>query len=201
MSYEILTLPVGQLQTNCYVVYDLRTKYGIIIDPGDEGDFIASACQRENIKPKMIIATHGHFDHILGTFYLQTALDIPLYIHPKDEFLVDDMVSSAKYFLGIKPDPRPRINRYLAYRQIIRLGPSSFTVVHTPGHTPGSVCLYDKKNKIIFCGDLIFESGGVGRTDFKYSSEVLMRKSLTTIKSFGRSCTIYPGHGRKFILS
>lgn len=174
------TLVVGQMATNCYIVGD------IIIDPGDDAEYIMS---RLDAKPRMIVATHGHFDHIMAAFALQRAYNIPFYIHKDDEFLLKNMRSSAKHFLGLPDvDPPPVPSRL-----------QGISFIHTPGHTPGSICL--KFGDELFVGDTLFAGGGIGRTDFSYSNKKDLEKSIHTILSFPKETKLFPGHGESFTIS
>lgn len=167
-------LVVGVMATNCYLIDDM------IIDPGDDAEYIMSHIDE---KPTKIVATHGHFDHIMSAFALQQAYNIPFYIHPDDIFLLQNMRSSAMHFLGLKdvdpaPNPTPIEN--------IRF-------IHTPGHTPGSICLEFEDGIIV--GDTIFAGGAVGRTDFSYSSKKDLESSIERILSYSKHTKLFPGHG------
>lgn len=190
---KILTLPVGQLQTNCYLLIDEKTEKVLIIDPGDDADYIQRIISDHSCTPIKIIATHGHFDHIMAITELKLAYNIPFLINKKDEFLVKNVQSSAKHFLGIQPDPPPTIDKYLA--KTVTFGNEKLEVIETPGHTPGSICLYHKKSNSLFTGDLLFSQGSVGRTDFSYSNTNHLQESLKNIFSLPLSIAIYPGHG------
>jgi hydroxyacylglutathione hydrolase len=178
----IETLVVGQMATNCYLVN------GIIIDPGDDAEYIISHCKT---KPVTIVATHGHFDHILAAYALQLAYNIPFIMHEADAFLLQTMQSSAKHFLHITTDPPPKITKYIEGGDTI----GDFTVMHTPGHTPGSICLYSKKENVLFSGDTIFAGGAVGRTDHTYSDPLALSQSIQKILSLPPETKILSGHG------
>ena len=198
LGLEVITLVVGQLATNCYLVIDNPLHEALIIDPGDAPEFISDKLQELGLKPKMIVATHGHFDHIMGAFALQQAFNIPFSIHANDAFLVKRMSESAKHFLGIKiADPPPFITQTLENRQIVTIGATSFTIMHTPGHTPGSICLYNKGQQVVFVGDTIFADGGVGRTDFSYSNPQVLGRSIRSILTLPMSTKLLSGHGDK----
>lgn len=191
-------LPVGQLKTNCYLVFDKDSQEGLIIDPGDDADYIMRIIADEQIKPTRILATHGHFDHLLATTELKLAYNIPFLIHRKDEFLVKNMQKSAKYFLKIKEvDPSPAIDGFLSEGQKIPFGRYQLEVLETPGHTPGSVCFFLREKCVLFCGDTVFKDG-VGRTDFSYSNPQDLEKSLQKIFSLPPATIFYPGHGPEF---
>ncbi len=208
---NIITLPLGELETNCYLVSDSETKEAFIIDPADEGTLISERILSEKLKPKAIILTHGHFDHVLACLELKLNFQVPIYLHPLDNFLLKDTPKSAKYWLGHSVDPVPPADLPLSDNQILTLGNEKLTVLHTPGHTPGSISLLHTKNlkskilnhKSIFVGDLIF-SDGVGRTDFSYSSETDLKNSINLLNSrlstLNSKPMVFPGHGNPFTL-
>jgi len=196
MKIKVLILPVGQLQTNCYVMEDEETREGWIIDPGDDGDYIARVLAEKEIKPVKILATHGHFDHIMAALELQLNYQIPFLVHEKDEFLVSSLQKRAKHWLGYESPPPPKIDEYLKGEQKLSIGGVKFEVVETPGHSPGSVALYSPSERIVFVGDLMFAGGGVGRTDFSYASEEDLYKSIKKILGLPSKTVIYSGHGK-----
>lgn len=195
---SVLTLPVGQLSTNCYIVSDGKTSKSLIVDPGDDPDYITRVISDKKLNPTLIVATHGHFDHIMAVAQLKWNLDIPFKINKKDKFLVENLQSSAKHFLGIEVSAPPNEDGYLKEGDTIEIGGEKLKVVETPGHTPGSICLYNQKEKILFCGDLLFSQKGVGRSDFSYSNSVLIQKSIKKILTLPYDTKVYPGHGESF---
>jgi hydroxyacylglutathione hydrolase len=187
---NIHKIVVGQMAENCYIVTD--SDEVIIIDPGDDAEHISDVLARLNVIPSIIIATHGHFDHIMAAFALQMAYKIPFVMHGADAFLVRNMAMSAKHFLGLTTvDPPPNINKYIQDGDTI----ASLTVLHTPGHTPGSVSLVG--DGVIFTGDTIFADGAVGRTDFSYSSAADLKTSIQKILQLPKNTIMYPGHGEE----
>lgn len=196
---KVKRLEVGQLKTNCYLATDVKSKKTLIIDPGDDADLIIQTISDERTKPTKIIATHGHFDHVMAAYELQLAYRIPFLINQRDEFLLNNMRSSAKYFLSVDPGPPPKIDGYLK-RSHVSAGEHVFKVLETPGHTPGSVSLYDKEEKVLFSGDLIFEGGAVGRTDFKYSNHEDLENSIKKLSSLSDNTRVLAGHGKSFKL-
>lgn len=193
MKYKCYCL--GQLQTNTYLLFDENSLENAIIDPSDDANFIIEEILHNNLKPKYILATHGHFDHILAAWELQLAFDIPFYISKKDLFLVENMAKSAEYWLKTKIIEKPP-GKILFLEDIkdFSLGENKIEFVYTPGHTPGSVCYFIKKEKFIFTGDTLFNNG-IGRTDFKYSRPLDIQKSIKMIKSKFKNYLILPGHG------
>lgn len=197
-NISIKRLVVGQMAEDCYLVSDTGTKETLIIDPGDDPEYISDVISREGLKPILIAATHGHFDHILGVRALQLAFNLPFLINTQDKFLVRRSSSTAKHYLGIKyADPNPQILSDLKDGDFIKIGKINLTVMSTPGHTPGSICLYGKKEKIIFVGDLVFEGGDVGRTDFIYASRGKLKESIKKILTLPGNTLVYPGHGKE----
>ncbi len=195
---QVISLTVGQLQTNCYLIVDKSSHDTLIVDPGDDADYITRIISDHQLKPVIIIATHGHFDHILAAAELKLAFNIPFYIHKEDIFLVSRMKTSADHFLGVKTDDPAVVDGFL--KDKVTLDESKLAVIHTSGHTPGSICLYSKEEKILFCGDLLFAQRAVGRTDFAYSSQKDLEKSLKRIFRLPGETEVYPGHGEPFNL-
>ncbi|TAL80252.1 MAG: MBL fold metallo-hydrolase [Bacteroidetes bacterium] len=192
---EIISLSVGQLQTNCYIVFDKGNKKALIIDPGDDADFIQRKISDVRLLPVGICATHGHFDHIMGVTELRLAYQIPFYMCPKDIFLLQNLQSSVKYFLHIESDPILPPDKLLHEGSVIKVGSISFSILETPGHTPGSISLYSPSQKILFVGDLMFENGSIGRTDFSYGDYSKLIKSLHKILDHPAGTRVYSGHG------
>ncbi|MDO8638666.1 MAG: MBL fold metallo-hydrolase [Candidatus Daviesbacteria bacterium] len=194
---KILTLPVGQMGTNCYLI-ESDGEIGII-DPGDDGDFIIRKIIDLGAKPVWVVATHGHFDHVLAVSEICLSLDIPFYLNPQDNFLLEKTQDSAEYFLKIDVDPiliKP-LPLSPASQARLGVGKEEFQVIETPGHSPGGICLYNKKEKVLFSGDLIFARGLVGRTDFKYCSKENLQKSIKKILKLPEDVALYPGHGEE----
>lgn len=192
---KILRVVVGRLQTNCYLLINDKASQAIIVDPGDDADYIIRNISDERLTPTQIIATHGHFDHIMAATELQLAYNIPFLIHKKDEFLVGRLNETACYFIGVEGGLPPKINGHLKQEQKIKLGKLSFEIIETPGHTPGSVCLYNRKEEILIAGDLIFAGGGVGRTDFSYCNAKNLKTSIAKILELPKETAVYSGHG------
>ena len=192
---KIISLTVGQMATNCYILADRDTGEGIVVDPGDDAEYISDRLLREKITPSLVVATHGHFDHIMGAFAVTAGFGIPFAIHKNDEFLVARMPQTARHFLGVASDPAPLVSRYLTEGDILQVGTHELTVMETPGHTPGSVCIYDKVENTLFCGDLLFSGGGVGRTDHEYASRTDLVRSIARVMKLPGRTMLYCGHG------
>jgi len=190
---QITRLPLGQLQANCYLVSCPKTKEGAIIDPVDSGDFIIQKIQDLGIQPQLIIATHGHFDHVLAALELKLALNLPFALHPADLPLLKKATRSADFWLKTQADPTPPVDRFLKDGDLISFGTQKLKVMETPGHTPGSICLYDQK-QVLLSGDTVFKKA-VGRTDYSYSNRKQMKGSLKKILKLPNTVRILPGHG------
>lgn len=191
---EIETLTVGQLQTNCYLVWDRISRRSIILDPGDDAELIINRLRDLNLHPQLILATHGHYDHLLAAHELKWAFNIPLHLHASDAFLVRRLRESTFHWLGTESGPPPAIDRFLKENEVIRFGQSSLSVLETPGHTPGSICLISQNSSTIFSGDTLFHQG-VGRTDLSYSSPTALENSLEKLFKLPADTVVYPGHG------
>ena len=191
-------LVLGELATNCYIVWD-EEKRGVIIDPADEGAVISEWMEERGIKPMLILATHGHFDHILAVEELKLIYHVPFGLSSRDEFLIKNMEKSANYWLSgqqslVKID---KIEVDLDKQDEIEVGDIKISVVKTPGHTPGGCCLWIKSEEWLFTGDLLF-ADGVGRTDLSYSSKADLAESIKRISELTRGTEILPGHGESF---
>lgn len=192
---EILQLPVGQMQTNCYLLIDEHTRETTIIDPGSEADFITEEILKNKAKPVRIIFTHGHFDHILGAFELVLNFSIPCYLHQKDLSIYQKTRSSSQYWQEKNDSPTPPIITKLNFftpDHIFRIGEQLLTVIETPGHTPGSVSLSTDGH--LFTGDTLF-SDSIGSTSHRYSDPKMIHDSLQLISSYPHHTIIHPGHG------
>jgi len=193
-------LPVGQMNANCYLLYYKQSGECVIIDPGDEAEYIERKIADHELTPTQIIATHGHFDHILAATELKLAYKIPFLLHEKDDFLLARMRDSSMHFQGIDPGPPPPVDIFLKGGEEISMGKTKFQILPTPGHTPGSICLYLKAQKTIFVGDLCFADGSIGRTDHRYSNQKDMINSLQKLHKLPKGTLVYPGHGEEFYL-
>lgn len=188
------------MKSNCYLVYQPKTFHAFIIDPGDDDEYIIGKISQLNLKPKLILMTHGHFDHLMAAYALQTHYKIPVRLHKNDTFLVQQMSSSAKHFLGFDPGPPPVLDQNYLKTETLKLAGITFDIIESPGHTPGSICLYSQKNHCLFSGDLIFTRGGLGRYDFSYSDKNQLLSSVQRILKLPLETIVYPGHGDSFSL-
>lgn len=195
---EVLRLPVGQFNANCYLVYDYYSREALVVDPGDSADFILTKIIEFDLNPRGIIATHGHFDHLGAASEIVLSYPVPFMIHKKDEFLLMRLRRTSIHFTKIDPGPEPQVDRFIKGGDSVSVGNSNLKVIETPGHTPGSIVLYCREQKIIFSGDLIFINGEVGRSDHSYSSPSTLQASIQKITKLPDKTIVYPGHNGEF---
>ncbi len=197
----ICTYSVGQLGTNAYLVCDDVTKATVILDPGDDADFLQEEIDRLGCKPAAILLTHGHYDHFLGCDALRKRYGIPLWIHPADAPLLQDMRGNVSGLFFAKGTVISAADRTFSDHEILEFGKLSLEVIHTPGHTPGSVCflLSGQSEQVLFSGDTLF-CASVGRTDFPGGDTETLFRSLDRLYDLG-TMLVYPGHGQTTELS
>lgn len=180
---------VGPLETNCYVLGDEDSKEAVVIDPGGDPEAIKNYIKKNNLKLKYIINTHGHGDHIGANPYFPGA---DVLIHESDaDFLTEPALNLSSSF-GLKISV-PKANRLLNDGDKIKVGKLELEVMHTPGHTPGGICL--RYDNIIFTGDTLFFEG-VGRTDIPNASwDRLLESIKNKLMALPDESRVYPGHG------
>ncbi len=193
---EITTLVVGQLQTNCHIVTDPDTGSCLIVDPGDDGQYIADRILSLSVTPVAIALTHGHFDHILAAFELQHIFTVSCYLHPSDTFLLKRMNSTASYYLntGVADLPAPFTTPY-PRDAVLEVGTEKMTILPAPGHTPGGVALACSAQGLCLTGDTVFAEGAIGDWRHEYSSKEQLLASVASILSLPPRTRLYPGHG------
>ena len=191
---EIIAIPVGALEVNCYIVWDRATLDGVIIDPGADADEIEAAVKENGLKVRCVLNTHGHFDHVGADAAMKAAFGAPVAIHPDDAPLMADAHEHGIFF-GVETPKQAAPDILLEDGQSVEFGPLKFKVIHTPGHTRGGVCLYLEGAKALFTGDTLF-AGSVGRTDFEGGSmDELMSSISRKLLSLDDKVMVLPGHG------
>lgn len=186
------TVCVGAFQVNCYILAPESNSSAIIIDPGDQEDKIKQILDKYKLMPGLIVNTHGHIDHI-GS---DDKFSAPVYIHKDDLAALKDPRINLSAFLSSPVGLKSKA-KALEDKENIVLGRIQLEVIHTPGHTPGGICLLMKKpmNKILFSGDTLFYQG-IGRTDFSGANEALLIKSIKEkLFKLPEDTIVYPGHG------
>lgn len=188
----IKKLVVGELEANCYILADEKTKETVVIDPGAEGERILELIKQNLLKILYIVDTHAHIDHISANDILRRRTGAPLLIHTADAHLLKDAELNLSTMLEERREFLPP-TKLLKEGDEIRVNNFCLRVLHTPGHTPGSICLYTKGK--IFTGDTLF-AGARGRTDLPGGSfEDLQRSIREKLLILPDEVVVYPGHG------
>ncbi|MFQ5990358.1 MAG: MBL fold metallo-hydrolase, partial [Candidatus Methylomirabilales bacterium] len=173
-------------------VVDERSREALLIDPGLESEGIYDVIQEERLQLSAIVNTHGHFDHVCGNAFFKVKTGAPVLLHPEDVPLMRQAVEQALAFGFQVPAPHPP-DRLLNEGDEVTVGESRLRVFHTPGHTPGGICLYGEG--VVFVGDTLF-NGSVGRTDMPGGSyEVLISSIRSKLLALPDETAVYPGHG------
>jgi glyoxylase-like metal-dependent hydrolase (beta-lactamase superfamily II) len=188
---KIHTIVVGTLQTNCYILQS--DSAAIIVDPGDEPERIVRFVEDIKVKPTRIIATHTHFDHVLGVDAIRAKLKIPFLIHRDDLSMLESMQSRVRQIMGFEVPPPPKVDSYLKDGDVLRVGEESIRVLHTPGHSPGSISV--SGTGYVFTGDALFNQS-IGRTDLPGGDlQTLIHSIKDRLFKLDDETVVYPGHG------
>ncbi len=187
----VKALAVGPIMANCFVLGCEQSLEGAVIDPGDEPDRILEVLTEYNLSAKLIINTHGHFDHVGANRKLKEATGAPILIHALDTPMLTQLASSAAAW-GMVAENSPPPDRELEDGDQVNFGHITLKVLHTPGHTPGGISLYTDKE--VFVGDTLF-AGSIGRTDFPGGSFETLKSSIhQKLFSLDEDLVVYPGH-------
>jgi glyoxylase-like metal-dependent hydrolase (beta-lactamase superfamily II) len=193
---KVETVISGDIQTNCYLIYDSNSKAALIIDPGQDDIKVIAEIERLKIKPEMLINTHGHFDHIIADDIIRDKFNIPLAVHKDEIEMIMDPAKNISAFYGM-PTAVKQPEIVLQDGQIVKLSFTQFQVLHTPGHSRGGICLLF--DKFLISGDTLFKCD-IGRTDLENGSFEILMSSLEKLKKLAPSLIVYPGHGESTIL-
>ncbi len=193
MIHEIL--PVGMLACNCSIIGDEATGEAVVIDPGDDIERVQEILTRHKLTPKYIIATHAHIDHVGGIEELKKVSAAALLMHKEDLPLYQNLALQAAW-LGVRPPGVVEVDQFLRPGDAVRCGGLAFEVLHTPGHSPGSLSLHlPGDHHRIFSGDTLFQ-GSIGRTDLWGGSfDQILRSVHETLLRFPDETPVFPGHG------
>jgi len=193
---QAFLIPVTPFQQNCSLVFDSERKIGAIVDPGGDVAVILDAIAQSGITVEKILLTHGHIDHAGGAAELKEKLGVPIEgPHPEDLFLLETLdETGAKYGMT---DARPVTpDRWLKEGDTVTVGGLSFAIYEAPGHTPGSVVLFNDENRFALVGDVLFQ-GSVGRTDFPRGDHATLIRSIKEkLYPLGDDVVCLPGHGQ-----
>ncbi len=194
MPYEILTLVNGSLEENCYFLRDRSCDEGILIDPGSGSEDLRRRLGA--LRPALMLATHGHFDHIGAVADLADAYGCPFRMSRADAGLLETLEDTYAFY-GLGSTRRPKVDQWLEAPGLVRAAGLELEVLGTPGHTPGGLCFHHKASGSLFTGDTLF-AGSVGRSDFEGSSHeqliASIRRELLALPD-SDAVAVYPGHG------
>ncbi len=190
------TFPVPPLSCNCSIVGDLETKQAVVIDPGGNPERILKEIESLDLTVSAILHTHAHFDHFLASGHIKQATGAPLCLHPHDEDLWSMLEIQCQMF-GVPYVPVPAPDQWIQDEEVMVIGPYAATVLHTPGHTPGSTCFYFPDQDLVFSGDTLFR-GGIGRTDlWGGDGKSIVQSIRERLYSLKEETLVIPGHGRE----
>lgn len=195
---EFKTFIFSPFQENTYVLWD-ETKDCIIVDAGNffpnENEQLDKFIAKNDLKPLQLVNTHNHLDHVFGTGYLADKYNIKLASHPADNFWIDNFMSTAEGYglSGVKQPPKPSVE--LTEGTPYKFGNTELEIIHVPGHSPGGVALHHPKQKLLFCGDILFQ-GSIGRTDLpKGNHNDLINGIKTKLMKLPDETRVFSGHG------
>jgi len=188
----LIRLVVGPLQVNCFILADEKTKEAVVIDPGDDAQDILKIIRDKGFNVKYIVITHGHFDHVGANKALKDATGAELLIHEGDAPVMASASQHSQAF-GMNTQSSPRADRYVKHGDIITAGEVSLKVLHTPGHSPGGISLFDQG--MVFTGDSLF-AGSIGRTDLPGGDLMTLIRSIkTNLMTLPDDTKVFCGHG------
>ncbi len=187
----------NELEVNAFVLHD-ESGACLIVDPGCKNPAQQQKLKQyitdHSLQPEYIVLTHGHFDHVAGAAWAKSEFACPLLMHKDDLFLLKDSVQHAALF-GIRVEEPPLPDRYLQDGDHLALGKTDISVLHVPGHSPGSICLYMAADHLLICGDVLF-MGSIGRTDlFGGNHEQLISGIKEKLMTLPGDTEVWPGHG------
>jgi hydroxyacylglutathione hydrolase len=192
MIHEIIS--VGPLQCNCSIIGDETTREGMVIDPGDDIEDVIALIDKHHLKIKQIVVTHAHIDHVGGAMKLRAATGAPILLNQNDDALLR-MLDVQAAWIGVAPPGNVQTDQNLADADTLTAGKLTANVLHTPGHTEGSVCLYFPAQQKLIAGDTLF-AGSIGRTDLPGGS---FKKIITSLHdkvlALPDETVVVPGHG------
>lgn len=192
MIHEII--PVGPLRCNCSIIGDENTREAMVIDPGDDIEDLLAIVRKHNLQVKQIVVTHAHIDHVGGAMKLRAATGAPVLLNQHDYALLK-MLDVQAAWIGVVAPGKVEIDRSITTGETVAAGSHTANILHTPGHTEGSVCLYFPAEKKLIAGDTLF-AGSIGRTDLPGgSTQKIMRSLHDTVLALPDDTVVVPGHG------
>lgn len=187
-------IPVGPLQCNCSIIGDEITREAMVIDPGDDIDDVLAIVRKHNLHVKQIVVTHAHIDHVGGAMKLRAATGAPILLNQNDYALLK-MLDTQAAWIGVPAPGKVEIDHSVTTGETVTAGSHTANILHTPGHTEGSICLYFPVEKKLIAGDTLF-AGSIGRTDLPGGSTPKIMRSLhETVLALPDETVVVPGHG------
>ena len=194
MNFKIHTLVNGPLEENCYLLHASDRAEGVLIDPGSDAAGLKLALDKLGVKPVLLLATHGHFDHVGAVHGLAAAYSAPFAQSQEDAFLLE-MLEDTFAMYGMGSTKEPKVDRWLKAGETLEAAGLQIKVLGTPGHTPGGLCFYHAASGSLFSGDTLF-AGSVGRSDGEGAShEALIASIKRELLPLPNATVVYPGHG------
>ena len=188
------TIPVGPLQCNCTILGDVVSRKAIVVDPGGDAEILLERLVELNLQVERIIHTHAHLDHFLASGKMKEATGAKLALHREDLFLWDMLEDQCRMF-GIPFEPPPPPDQWLENEEEIDLNDLQGKALHTPGHTPGSMCFLFESQKLLIAGDTLFQ-GSIGRTDLWGGDFKKIEKSIQEkLYTLDEETSVITGHG------
>lgn len=187
-------LPVGPLQCNCSILGDEQTHEAMVVDPGDQIEDILRILAEEKLTVKQIVVTHAHIDHVGGAMKLKAVTGAPILMNQSDSALLKMLPIQAAW-VGMRAPGKVEVDEAVSEGRVLQIGGIPVNVIHTPGHTEGSICLFLPDEKKLIAGDTLF-AGSIGRTDLPGGSmDKIMRSLHTRVLALPDDTEVTPGHG------
>lgn len=193
-DYRIQTYVLGEVSTNCYLIYHNSLRQAVVVDPADNGAYVLNKCRELNVKPVAVLLTHGHFDHILAVKDICRAFPCKVYAGREEDRLLKDPSLNLSGTMGSE---QTCLEADVLVKNGDELSLIGFTwkVLETPGHTAGSVCYYVESEQVLLSGDTLF-AGSLGRTDLPTGDmQAIVRSIRERLLSLPADTMVYPGHG------
>lgn len=198
-DFTIHTFVFNHFQENTYILINNKTKTCAIVDPGcffdEEKKQLSDFIQNNSLTVEKVLYTHCHLDHAFGANYVHhTYPNTPFYAHKDEEFFISDAINQSLRF-GISMEQPPKVTHFIEDGDTLRLGDIEFKAIHVPGHSPGSICYYQKESNTLICGDVLF-AGSVGRSDLPGGNhDTLIQGIMQKLMVLPDNVTVYTGHG------
>jgi hydroxyacylglutathione hydrolase len=194
VELEVRGVVVGLFRENCWIVGSRRRGEACVIDPGDEPEQILALARDMGVRITRVVASHAHLDHIMAARAIVEATGAPFLLHQADQFIADNLPVSARMLLGQDVPPAPTPDAFPTDGQDLEIAGVTVQVIHTPGHTPGSLCLYAADARLLFSGDTLFRES-IGRTDLPGGdTDEILRSISRRLFSLPADTRVLPGH-------